>query len=283
MHKALTFFSALALATLSFAPASSQTQPAPETVVATVNGEDILLGHMLILYANLPDQYKQIPAERLFDGILTQLIQQTALSQAFAGDEPLGLRLSLENERRALRAATELDGALDGVVSDTALQAAYDAEFADGNGGQEFNASHILVETEAEAADVRETLLAGADFAETAKERSTGPSGPSGGQLGWFGEGQMVPPFESAVVAMTKGDVSEPVQTQFGWHIIQLNDTRTIDAPALAEVRDRLAQDLQNAAVEAHVQGVMSSATIDRPDLSAVSPDVLRDPTILDQ
>ena len=74
---------------------------------------------------------------------------------------------------------------------------------------------------------------------------STGPSGPSGGELGWFGPGMMVPPFEEAVMAMEVGAVSEPVETQFGWHVITLNDTRSQAAPPLDEVREELAEEIR--------------------------------------
>jgi len=80
-------------------------------------------------------------------------------------------------------------------------------------------------------------LADGADFATLAKERSTGPSGPRGGELGWFGTGQMVPEFEQAVIGLEDGAVSEPVQTQFGWHVVKRNDSRNKSAPSLDEVQ----------------------------------------------
>ena len=93
----------------------------------------------------------------------------------------------------------------------------------------EYNASHILIETETEAHQVREQLLDGANFAELAQHRSIGPSGPNGGQLGWFREGIMVPVFEAAVMQLQPGEISEPVHTQFGWHVVLLHEVRRID------------------------------------------------------
>lgn len=268
----------LAVSAISLLPLTAQravAEPAADTVVATVGGQDITLGHMLILYSNLPAQYRQIPIDQLFDAILDQLIQQTALAEAVKGEVPATVRLSLENERRALMASVEIARALEGVASEEAVAAAYQEKFANADGGQEFNASHILVETEEEAAAIRADILAGADFAETAKAKSTGPSGPSGGELGWFGPGQMVPPFEAAVMALEKGEVSEPVQTQFGWHVVKLNDVRAAAAPALDEVRAEIVNDLEAAALEAHVQAAMDQVVIDRPDLTDIDPNVL--------
>lgn len=273
----------LAVSAVALVPvASLAAEPTAETVVATVDGQDITLGHMLILYSNLPDQYKQVPVSQMFDAILDQLIQQTALAKSLKGDVPAAVRLSIENERRALMASVEISRALEDAVSEADIEAAYQKNYADAEGAREFNASHILVETEEEAAAIRDSILGGADFAETAKEKSTGPSGPRGGELGWFGEGQMVAPFESAVMAMEKGDVSEPVQTQFGWHVIKLNDARTAEAPTLDQVRGQIANELESAALEAHVDAAVASMVVERPDISDIDPEILRQTDLLD-
>ncbi len=139
---------------------------------------------------------------------------------------------------------------LDEALTDEVLQAAYDEKFADAEPTKEFNASHILVETEDEAKTLVTELEGGADFAELAKEKSTGPSGPNGGELGWFGAGMMVKEFEDVVMGMEVGAVSAPVQTQFGWHVIRLNETRMKDAPPLADVREELADEVQQQIIE---------------------------------
>ncbi|MEO1797818.1 MAG: peptidylprolyl isomerase, partial [Pseudomonadota bacterium] len=109
-------------------------------------------------------------------------------------------------------------------------------------------------------------LEEGADFAELAMEFSTGPSGPRGGELGWFGPGMMVAPFEEAVVALEPGGVSAPVQTQFGWHVITLNDLRVSPPPALSDVRADIVGQLQSERLEARMQEFMTSADITRVD-----------------
>lgn len=252
-----------------------------DTVVATVNGDDITLGHMAVLYERLPDQYRQMPPEALYDGILEQLIQQTAVGAMLTDLSARG-ELTLQNEERALRATEVIVGATDAAVTDEALQEAYDRLFADAAGGTEYNANHILVETQEEAQAIKDELDAGAAFEELAMQRSTGPSGPNGGALGWFGEGMMVAPFEEAVVAMQPGEVSAPVQTQFGWHIIKLNETRQAEAPPLDEVRDQLEEEVRAAAVQQLVDNAVAEATIARAE-EEIDPAVLTDQSLFSE
>lgn len=252
-----------------------------DTVLATVNGEEITLGHVIATRAALPEQYQALPDEILFEGILEQLIQQTLLSQAM-GELSRKTELELENERRALIAGEKLDELVAEAVTEEALQNLYDETYGNAEPVAEYNASHILVATREEAEALIRQLQEGANFAKLAKENSTGPSGPSGGELGWFSQGMMVEPFEVAVMALKAGEISpEPVQTQFGWHVIKLNETRDKPAPALAEVADELVQKLQDNAVEAAVARLLESATVERADLSRIDPSILRKDEIL--
>ena len=230
-----------------------------DTVVATVNGTEITLGHMLVLRGRLPQQYQQLPPNVLFDGILDQLVNQTLLGEQV---ETLSTesRVTLENEERAIRAAEEVNRVLEIAVTEEALQEAYDATFGSAEPETEYNASHILVETEEEAVALVTELEGGTDFAELAMEKSTGPSGPRGGELGWFGTGAMVAPFEEAVVALEVGAISAPVQTQFGWHVIKLNDSRNKAAPPLEQVSAELQSEIQAEAVENRVNELLESA-----------------------
>ena len=267
------------LSTLALAAAGAE--PGAETVVARVNGQEITIGHMIVARATLPQQYQQLPPDVLYDAILNQLIQQSALEQSEKGDEPLHVRLSLENEKRSLMAAQAIEKIMAGSASEGEIKAAYEARYADGFGGDEFNASHILVESEEAAKAVRAEVENGGDFAEVAKAKSTGPSGPSGGALGWFKPGDMVPEFSAAVEAMEPGQVSEPVQTQFGWHIIKLNEKRRAEAPALEQVSDEIAQELRRKAVEEAVAALTAKATIDRPEVEGLDPAILGDLSLI--
>ena len=276
MQKPLTFLSSLALAAAVALPVAAQDEPGVDTVVATVNDTEITLGHMLVARATLPQQYQQLPDDVLFQGILDQLVQQTALADSFTGELPPRVTLSIENETRSLTAGEAIEGVMAEDVSDEELQAAYDAQYKDAEPEQEFNASHILVETKEEADAIKEELDGGADFAEVAKEKSTGPSGPGGGSLGWFGPGMMVPEFEEAVAGMEAGGVSEPVETQFGWHVIKLNETRTGEAPVLEDVREELETQVRQTKVQEAIESLTEAAEVDRSAAEGIDPTVLQ-------
>lgn len=253
-----------ALSALMITPAFAQDA---STVLATVNGQDITLGHIIVAHSQLPEQYQALPDDVLLTGILEQLVQQEIVATAARDDLSAAMRLGLENEERAYVAALTLDDIALAEIPAEELQAAYDAEFGEMEAVTEYNASHILVETQEEAQALVEELEGGADFAELAREHSTGPSGPNGGQLGWFTAGMMVPTFEEAVFALEVGEVSPPVETRFGWHVVILNDSRDQAAPALEEVREQLEEGLRQARVDAHIESLTAAAEIDRPEL----------------
>ncbi|UWQ14408.1 peptidylprolyl isomerase [Aliiroseovarius sp. M344] len=253
-----------------------------DTVIATVNGDDITMAHVVAARTSLPEQFQSLPDDVLLPGIVEQLIQQAVLGQAM-GELSHRAEIRLENQRRELAANDKVEEVISSAVTDDALQAAYDAQYANAEPTKEFSASHILVEAEDKAKELIVELEGGADFAELAKTHSTGPSGPNGGELGWFGPGMMVKPFEDAVMAMEDGAVSAPVQTQFGWHIIKLNESRMKGAPALEDVRDELAVQIESDAVETALKALLDAATIDRIALEGIDPAALRDMTLLDQ
>ncbi|SLN43789.1 peptidylprolyl isomerase [Ruegeria meonggei] len=275
MPKGLTFLPTLALAAVMALPLAAETKPDASTVVARVNGDEITLGHVIATVATLPPQYQQVEDDVLYDFIIEQLIQQQLLGQEQDNLTKLNA-LALENESRSLRAVQTVNALVGDAVTDDAIQAAYDAQFAEFQGADEYNASHILVESEEEANEIKAQLDDGADFAEMAKEKSTGPSGPNGGELGWFGAGRMVPEFETAVIGLEKDQVSDPVKTQFGWHVIVLNDKRKSEAPALDSVREELAQTLQQEAIQTRIDELTQQAQIERPAPEGLTPDVVR-------
>jgi peptidyl-prolyl cis-trans isomerase C len=277
-------FPALALvAAATFSqPATAQDNPDIDTVLATVNGTDITLGHMIALRASLPAQYGQLPAEILFTGILDQLIQQTLLMQSFEGDISKRSELVLENERRAILATEAIENVMQGDLDDATVQAAYDERYASAAQDTEYKAAHILVETEETARDLIAQLDGGADFAALAREHSTGPSGPNGGDLGWFGPGVMVESFFNAVASLLPGEISEPVQTQFGWHVIKLNETRLTETPPLDEVRAEIEETLRQEKFDAHVETLSGNATITRNDASGIAPETINNLELLE-
>ena len=271
MAKAMRFLASAALmAGLALpvwtAPALAQDTPTAETVVATVNGTAITLGHMIVAREALPEQYKALPADVLFKGIMDQLVQQTALEQSMEGKLTRRDMLHLDNEKRGYVSARALEAVVMGAVTDEALQAAYDARFKDAAPQTEYNAAHILVADEAKAKELLAELEAGADFAELAKTNSTDTgSGAVGGDLGWFGLGMMVKPFEEAVVAAEVGKVAGPVQSDFGFHLILVKETRLAAQPTLDDIRDELAAEIEQKAIEAHVAEVTAAAKVEKP------------------
>jgi len=126
----------------------------------------------------------------------------------------------------------------------------------------EFKARHILVETQGEAVSLIEELEGGADFVELAKANSTGPSGPNGGDLGWFAPNQMVAPFSQAVAALEDGAFTKtPVQTQFGWHVILREDSREAQPPTLESVREVVKQQVEQEKLQKYLQDLRATLT----------------------
>ena len=282
MAKSHLFLAALALgAALSTAAQAQDTTAA--TVVAKVNGVEITFGHMIAAREALPEQYKTLPNETLFTGILDQLIQQTALEQTVADKLKLTNQLQLDNARRDYLSNVALTEVVVGAVTDEALQAAYDERFKDYAPQKEFSAAHILVDAEEKANELKAQLDGGADFAELAKANSTDTgSGANGGDLGWFGIGQMVKPFEDAVVAAEIGKVAGPIKSDFGWHLILVKETRIAEKPTLDAMREELASELQNRAIDAHIKTVTEAASVERM-AEGVDPALLSDTVLLEK
>lgn len=272
----------LTSAALLAAPASAQDGPSVDRVIATVNGAEITLGHMLALRSGLPAQYAQIPAESLFDGLLEQLIQQTLLMQDHGDELSQRSRILLENERRAVVAGDVIQDIFDEALSDDAVQAAYEAQYTQADDETEYNASHILVETREDADALKKQLDDGAEFAALAKEHSVGPSGASGGDLGWFGPGVMVESFFESVAALEIGEISRPVQTQFGWHLIRLDDTRISEVPPLVEVRGDIEESLRQQALDSYVAELEQNGTVDRADTGDIDPAIVNQTELLE-
>lgn len=251
------------------------------TVVASVNGTQITLGEMIALRESLPPQYQSLPDDVLFKGILDQLIQQEVLRQSVKDLSPRHTA-TLENDTRGYVSGVAIEAIILDAVTEEALQAAYDARFKDAEPQTEYNAAHILVETLEEAEKLKADLAGGADFAELAKASSidTG-SGANGGDLGWFGLGVMVKPFEDAVTGATVGEVAGPVQSDFGYHLVLVKETRIAENPPLDQIRDELAAEIENAAVEARLKELTDAAAVTREG-EAIDPAVLKDVTLID-
>lgn len=259
-------FITIAVTALTLSSAGfSQEVPTKETVVATVNGTDITLGHVLSLASRLPDEYMGIEDANLYAGIVDQLVQQQLLSSLIAA-ETADLKLASENEHRALYATEAIETIYAAALTQDAIDERYNEIYVNAEPIPEYNTSHILVEDEEKAKALIVKLAEGADFATLAKENSTGPSGASGGSLGWTGVGSFVPEFEAAMLQLKAGEVSPPVKTQFGWHIIILNEARDKPAPKLAVVLDEIEESLKAVALENRISQLETSGDIVRKE-----------------
>lgn len=290
MSKTTMSMSAAALSLLLALPVTAEETTNVKTgvvdldrVVATVGESEITVGHMIVAKASLPQQYQSIPDDQLWDGLLEQLIQQEALAQSEDAETTSLVQLSMSNERRSLLAAVAVTRVAERAVTEENILAAYRRDYIDAEQGKEYSAAHILLETKEEAEAVLAEVKSGADFAATAREKSTGPSGPNGGDLGWFSAGTMVQPFQVAVESLSPGEVTGPVQTQFGWHVIKLNDTRVLSAPDLEEVREQITQSIQQQAVEGHIDELMKRAEVSRSPQGAIDPSLLSNTDLLER
>jgi len=210
------------------------------TVVATVNGTTITLGHLIAMRDRLPQQYQQLPDDVLMKGLVDQLVDQELLAELKSPSpdkDPLQVKVVVDNERRGTLAGMAANAAVVNAVDDAKVKAAYDKQVADFKPQPEWNASHILVDSEDKAKALKAQIDGGAAFADVAKANSSDGSAANGGDLGWFSAGQMVPEFEATVKDMRKGQVAGPVKTQFGWHLILLNDTRETAPPTLDQAK----------------------------------------------
>jgi len=247
-------------------PALAQTQaPSPNDVVATVDGVAITETEMAFAAEDLARDLRSVPANEQRAFLVNVLIDMKLMANAA---RKLELNKTAVFERRknylverALRRAY-FAAKISSALSEEKVRAAFDAFAATIKPQEELRARHILVATRAEADAVEAELAAGRPFAELAKEKSTGPSGPNGGDLGYFVRGNMVKEFEDAVFALKVGDVSEPVKTKFGWHVIKLEDRRQRVAPTFEKVAPQLRQQMMVGAFNKAIQELKQSADI---------------------
>ncbi len=232
-----------------------------DQVVASVNGTDIYLGDVLALHSELPNELSQQDPAILMPQLIDQLVSQELLGEEVDEDNEI-LKFKKRQAERAAELNVVLDAYVEENLTDEYLQKTYDDAIGNVEAETEFSAAHILVETEEAALEVKAKLDDGADFVELAKETSTGPSAPNGGDLGWFGKGQMVPEFETAVATLEKGAISEPIQTQFGWHVIKLNDTRETPKPTYEDVLPQLTDYATQLLMDEKITAVTEAADI---------------------
>ena len=257
-----------------FYPSNVISQDA-NTILATVGETKITLGHVIALQSRLTTQYRNLDDSTLFNGILDQLIQQAVVAENVKKRNFSKIKYEYENQMRTYLANLHIEKITLRKLSETRIKEFYESQYKASRSSKEFNASHILLETESEALEVQNMLRESKEFSELAKTRSTGPSGPNGGNLGWFSKGMMVPPFEKAVLVLKVGEISDPIQTQYGWHIIKLVDVREKAIPTLDEARSEIEQALRQEDVKIEIQNLTSKTKVIRSEIS-IDPSIIR-------
>ena len=270
MKRALIASAVLAVSIYASAPLSAQsTAPAApiDLVVATVNGEPIMESDIKAFYKNLPSQYQQVPLEQIRSQLIERLIEQAIVANA-ARKEGYHKRPDVQR-----RLATVTQSILNDVyiaekikaaVTDAKVKDQYQKSIALESKTDEVRARHILMKTKPEAMAIIADIKGGADFAAVAKAKSTGPSGRNGGELGYFGFKQMVPPFSKAAFALKPGEfTTEPVKTQFGWHIIKVEDRRVAGSQNFEQASQKIRQELSQQAYKDTLAGLRAKARID--------------------
>lgn len=252
---------------LAIAPMPSA---ANEAIVATVNGKNITEADVRLAEAEIGSDLGSLPEATKRRVLVEYLIENQLFAEAAEGDK---LASSAEFDgrmqywrRRALR-DTYFDKSVKDAVSETDARRFYDEQVKQLKPEVEVQARHILVESEDKAKEIAEKIAHGADFAEMAKEHSKDPgTKDEGGSLGYFSRGQMVPQFEEAAFKLEKGDISQPVQTQFGWHLIQVEDRRERQPPDFSAIKDRLMASMMHRKAQEVAASLRGKANIEYVD-----------------
>jgi peptidyl-prolyl cis-trans isomerase C len=238
-----------------------------ETVIAKIGDEEITQTDLEFAEEELGQRFSSVSEENRSAAILAELIDIKLMAKAAeaggtAETEAFKRRMAFLRDQ-ALRIAHFETNVLAG-ITDEEIQARYDKEVAATEPEKEIRARHILLKTEEEAKAVIEELDGGADFAETAKEKSTGPTGSKGGDLGFFGKGQMVPEFYEAAVALADGEYTkQPVKTQFGWHVIKREESRDQALPAFEQVKEQFRQLVMQEKYRALIDSVREDGSVE--------------------
>ena len=241
--------------------------PPPNTVVARVDGTELHLADVEAAQQNLPPQAQKLPLEQIYPMLLDRLVDGALITEAgrkehLEQDSELQVRLKRYEDRLIQEAY--LNQAIKAAETEGQLKARYQSFAKDKAGQEEVHAQHILVKTEDEAKSIIAELDKGADFGELAKKYSTDPSARSGGDLGYFGHDDMVPAFADTAFALAKGQYSNtPVKTEFGWHVIKVEDRRAGKPPSFEEAREQLSRDLAHEIIDAKLQELRSAAKIE--------------------
>jgi peptidyl-prolyl cis-trans isomerase C len=248
-------------------------------VLAKVNGSEIRQSDVAIAEEELGPSLAQMDPATKKDNVLAFLIDMKIVAKAaedkkIADREDFKTKLAFARNRLLMDNLLAVEGKA--ATTDEAMKKVYDDAAKQITGEQEVHARHILVETEAEAKTVEEELKKGADFAELAKKKSKDPGAADGGDLGFFTKDQMVPEFSAVAFALEPGKISDPVKSQFGWHVIKVEEKRNRKAPDFAQVKPQIETYVVRKAQAEFVTKLREGAKIERMDQAAATPEVAK-------
>ena len=266
-------FACLILALASGPALAQSAAPAPsgggDPVVARVNGEALHRSDVIIAYQALsPETRQNFTLEQAYPQVIDQLVSMVVISQAArkarVDADPVVKRRMVLADDQILQDAY-FNSILQKEISKDKIQGAYNQYAKDAPGREEINARHILLSSEADANDVIAQLKKGADFATLAKQKTIDPAGKaSGGDLGWFGQGDLDPAFTAAAFKLKKGEYTQtPVHTQYGWHVIMVVDRRPLKVLPYEQMAPRLAQQMAQGIIGARVKELDSQAKVE--------------------
>ena len=241
-------------------------------VLAKVNGAEIRQSDVAIAEEELAPSLAQMDPATKKDNVLAFLIDMKVVAKAaedkkIADRDDFKKRLAFARDRLLMDNLLSVEGKA--ATTDEAMKKVYEDAAKQITGDQEVRARHILVETEAEAKAVEEELKKGADFAELAKKKSKDPGASEGGDLGFFTKDQMVPEFSAVAFALEPGKISDPVKSQFGWHVIKVEEKRSRKAPDFEQVKPQIETYVTRKAQADYVTKLRADAKIERMDQPA--------------
>ena len=257
-------------------PAFAQDKaPDPNTVIAKVNGAEIKQSDLAVAEEELGPSLAQMEPASRRENIIAFLIDMKIVAKAAeekktADTTDFKNRLAFTRNRLLMDSLLATEGKA--ALTDDAMKKAYEEAIQKVAGEKEVHARHILLPTEDEAKAVKAELDKGADFAELAKKKSKDPGAADGGDLGFFTKDQMVPEFSAVAFALEPGKISDPVKSQFGWHIIKVEEKRDRKAPAFDEVKQQVSTFVVRKAQADYVTKLRAAAKIERLDVKADAP-----------
>ena len=224
-----------------------------DPIVAKVNGKEILQSEIVRAKELLPERYRNEPIGLMFPGLLRSVID-SYLAEEYARAKGMHngaeYKADIKRIERQVLQRLALKKVINEEVTEEALKARFQKLKMVSSGREEIRARHILLKSREAAAEVIGLLDQGGDFKQLAKKKSIGPSGSSGGDLGFFGRGQMVPAFEKAAFDLESGVyTSEPIKTQFGWHVILNEGSRKSEPISFEDTKERLRDQLTQEVV----------------------------------